>query len=65
MNSIQLYKKEYEKYKDIDSIPVILNISKKQFNYIWFNGTKANPDKISINLECILLDTEQEIVIGG
>ena len=34
----ELYEKEYIKFKDIDSIPIIVNISKKQFLFALQKG---------------------------
>ena len=43
----ELYEKEYDKHKDIDSIPIIVNISKRQFNYLRYLGI-YNKEKKSI-----------------
>ena len=54
MNIVELYEKNYN--KDVDSIPVILNIPKKTFNFLRYNGIYNKKDKITLTIDEILVD---------
>lgn len=62
-NSIELYEKEYDKFKNIDSIPVILNITKKQFNYLRYLESYRKNEDFKISIDMIQLDNVHEIKI--
>lgn len=62
-NIIELYEEEYKKYKDIDSIPVILNISKKQFNYLRYLESYRKDEDFKISIDIIQLDNTHQIKI--
>lgn len=54
MNIIELYEKNYN--REVDSIPVILNIPKKTFNFLRYNGIYNKKDKITLTIDEILVD---------
>lgn len=62
-NIIELYEEEYKKYKDTDSIPVILNISKKQFNYLRYLESYRKNEDFKISIDTIQLDNTHQIKI--
>lgn len=62
-NIIELYEEEYKKYKDSDSIPVILNISKKQFNYLKYLESYRKNEDFKISIDTIQLDNTHQIKI--
>lgn len=62
-NIIELYEEEYKKYKDRDSIPVILNISKKQFNYLRYLESYRKDEDFKISIDIIQLDNTHQIKI--
>ena len=55
MNIIELYEKDYEKYKTLDSIPVILNVNKKTYNYLRYIGIYDKKEKINISIDKVLV----------
>lgn len=61
----ELYEKEYDKYKDSDSIPIIVNISKKQFNYFKYLGIYNKRENINLNIDTIQVDNVKEIKLEG
>lgn len=61
----ELYEKEYDKYKDIDSIPIIVNISKKQFNYLRYLGIYNKREEINLKIDIIQVDNVKEIKLEG
>ena len=63
MNIIELYEKDYEKYKSLDSIPVILNVNKKTYNYLRYIGIYDKKEKINISIDKILVDNTANIDI--
>ena len=54
MNVVELYEKNYN--REVDSIPVILNIPKKTFNFLRYNGIYNKKDKITLTIDKILVD---------
>lgn len=54
MNIIELYERNYD--REVDSIPVILNIPKKTFNFLRYNGIYNKKDKITLTIDEILVD---------
>ena len=62
-NIIELYEEEYKKFKDSDSIPVILNISKKQFNYLRYLESYRKDEDFKISIDIIQLDNTHQIKI--
>lgn len=56
MNIIELYETEYNKEREVDSIPVLLNVSKKTFNFLRYNGIYNKKDKITLTIDEILVD---------
>lgn len=62
-NIIELYEEEYKKYKDTDSIPVILNITKKQFNYLRYLEPYRKDEDFKISIDIIQLDNTHQIKI--
>lgn len=54
MNIVELYEKNYD--KDVDYIPVLLNIPKKTFNFLRYNGIYNKKDKITLTIDEILVD---------
>ena len=54
MNIIELYEKNYD--REVDSIPVLLNIPKKTFNFLRYNGIYNKKDKITLTIDEILVD---------
>ena len=54
MNIIELYELNYD--KEVDSIPVILNIPKKTFNFLRYNGIYNKKDKITLTIDEIIVD---------
>lgn len=62
-NIIELYEEEYKKHKDTDSIPVILNISKKQFNYLRYLESYRKDEDFKISIDIIQLDNTHHIKI--
>lgn len=63
MNIIELYEKDYDKYKELDSIPVILNVNKKTYNYLRYLGIYNKEEKINISIDKILVDNISNIDI--
>lgn len=61
----EIYEKEYDKYKDIDSIPIIVNISKKQFNYLRYLGIYNKKEDINLKIDIIQVDNVKEIKLEG
>lgn len=61
----EIYEKEYDKYKDIDSIPIIVNISKKQFNYLRYLGIYNKREEINLKIDIIQVDNVKEIKLEG
>ena len=61
----EIYEKEYDKYKDIDSIPIIVNISKKQFNYLRYLGIYNKREDINLKIDIIQVDNVKEIKLEG
>lgn len=61
----ELYEKEYAKYQDIDSIPIIVNISKKQFNYLRYLGIYNKKEDINLKIDIIQVDNVKEIKLEG
>lgn len=61
----EIYEKEYDKYKDIDSIPIIVNISKKQFNYLRYLGIYNKKEDVNFKIDTILVDNVKEIKLEG
>lgn len=54
MNIVELYEKNYD--RDVDSIPVLLNIPKKTFNFLRYNGIYNKKDKITLTIDQVLVD---------
>ena len=54
MNIIELYELNYN--REVDSIPVVLNVSKKTFNFLRYNGIYNKKDKITLTIDEILVD---------
>ena len=54
MNIIELYELNYD--REVDSIPVILNIPKKTFNFLRYNGIYNKKDKITLTIDEIIVD---------
>ena len=54
MNIIELYELNYD--REVDSIPVLLNVSKKTFNFLRYNGIYNKKDKITLTIDEILVD---------
>lgn len=54
MNIIELYELNYD--KESDSIPVLLNVNKKTFNFLRYNGIYNKKDKITLTIDEILVD---------
>ena len=54
MNIIELYELNYD--REVDSIPVILNIPKKTFNFLRYNGIYNKKDKITLTIDEVLVD---------
>ena len=54
MNIIELYERNYD--REVDSIPVVLNVSKKTFNFLRYNGIYNKKDKITLTIDEILVD---------
>ena len=63
MNIIELYEKDYEKDKTLDSIPLILNLNKKTYNYLRYIGIYDKKEKINISIDKILVDNTANIDI--
>lgn len=61
----EIYEKEYDKYKDIDSIPIIVNLSKKQFNYLRYLGIYNKKEDINFKIDIIQVDNVKEIKLEG
>ena len=56
MNIIELYELEYNKEREVDSIPVILNIPKKTFNFFRYNGIYNKKEKLSLTIDEVIVD---------
>lgn len=56
MNIIELYELEYTKEREVDSIPVLLNIPKKTFNYFRYLGSYNKKEKVTLTIDQILVD---------
>lgn len=56
MNIIELYETEYNKEREVDSIPVILNIPKKTFNYLRYLGIYNKKENVTLTIDKILVD---------
>ena len=54
MNIIELYERNYN--REVDSIPVLLNIPKKTFNFLRYNGIYNKKEKITLTIDEILVD---------
>ena len=54
MNIIELYERNYD--REVDSIPVLLNIPKKTFNFLRYNGIYNKKEKITLTIDEILVD---------
>ena len=54
MNIIELYELNYN--KESDSIPVLLNVNKKTFNFLRYNGIYNKKEKITLTIDEILVD---------
>ena len=54
MNIIELYELNYD--REVDSIPVLLNVSKKTFNFLRYNGIYNKKDKITLTIDEVLVD---------
>lgn len=54
MNIVELYELNYN--KEAESIPVLLNVSKKTFNYLRYNGIYNKKDKITLTIDQVLVD---------
>lgn len=54
MNIIELYELNYD--REVDSIPVLLNVSKKTFNFLRYNGIYTKKDKITLTIDEVLVD---------
>ena len=54
MNIVELYERNYN--KEVDSIPVLLNISRKTFNFLRYNGIYNKKDKITLTIDQVLVD---------
>lgn len=54
MNIVELYELNYD--KEVDSIPVLLNVSKKTFNYLRYNGIYNKKEKITLTIDQVLVD---------
>ena len=54
MNIIELYELNYD--REVDSIPVLLNVSKKTFNFLRYNGIYNKKDKITLTIDQVLVD---------
>lgn len=63
MNIIELYEEEYNKEREVDSIPVILNIPKKTFNYLRYLGIYNKNEDISLTIDKILVDNIHNIKV--
>lgn len=63
MNIIELYEKDYDKYKELDSIPVILNVNKKTYNFFRYNGIYNKKEKITITIDKVLVDNTANIKV--
>ena len=63
MNIIELYEEEYNKEREVDSIPVILNIQKKTFNYLRYLGIYNKKDNITLTIDKILVDNIHNIKV--
>ena len=63
MNIIELYEKDYDKYKKLDSIPVILNVNKKTYNFFRYNGIYNKKEKITITIDKVLVDNTANIKV--
>ena len=61
----ELYEKEFEKYKNINSIPIIVNITNKQFNYMKFLGLTNKSENIILTINIIQVDNVKEIKLEG
>lgn len=61
----EIYEKEYDKYKDIDSIPIIVNVSKKQFNYLRYLGIYNKREEINLKIGIIQVNNVKEIKLEG
>lgn len=61
----ELYEKEYNKFKESDSIPIIVNISKKQFNYLRYLGIYNKREEINLKIDIIQVDNIKEIKLEG
>lgn len=54
MNIIELYELNYN--REVDSIPVLLNVSKKTFNFLRYQGIYNKKDPITLTIDKILVD---------
>lgn len=54
MNIVELYELNYD--KEAESIPVLLNVSKKTFNYLRYNGIYNKKEKITLTIDQVLVD---------
>jgi hypothetical protein len=54
MNIVELYERNYD--REVDSIPVLLNIPKKTFNFLRYNGIYNKKEKITLTIDEILVD---------
>ena len=54
MNIVELYELNYN--KEAESIPVLLNVSKKTFNYLRYNGIYNKKEKIILTIDQVLVD---------
>lgn len=54
MNIVELYELNYN--KEAESIPVLLNVSKKTFNYLRYNGIYNKKEKITLTIDQVLVD---------
>lgn len=54
MNIVELYELNYN--KESDSIPVLLNVNKKTFNFLRYNGIYNKKDKITLTIDEVLVD---------
>lgn len=54
MNIVELYELNYN--KEAENIPVLLNVSKKTFNYLRYNGIYNKKEKITLTIDQVLVD---------
>ena len=63
MNIIELYEEEYNKEREVDSIPAIINIPKKTFNYLKYLGIYNKNEDIKLTIDKILVDNIHNIKV--